>query len=174
MGPTLANSIEGANNINPSTYIRNSPIPSFVMSPVTEKQVYDLFSMPNNKKTSMDRPNNMIKLASHIISPIFTHVYNESIITGIVPNILKISRITPIYKSGDVADTFNYRPISILSSFAKVLEHLVYNQLESYLGKNNILYKYQFGFRKGHSTEQAILELTDNLKHLIQLITESF
>jgi retron-type reverse transcriptase len=48
-----------------------------------------------------------------------------------------------------------------------VLERLVYNQLESYLEKNNILYKYQFGFRKGHSTEQAILELTDNLKKSI-------
>ena len=51
-----------------------------------------------------------------------------------------------------------------MSPFAKVLEKLVYKQLQSFLDKNSIIYKYQFGFRKGHSTEQAILETTDSLK----------
>ena len=45
-----------------------------------------------------------------------------------------------------------------------MLERLVYNQLYSFIDKHQILYKYQFGFRKGYSTEQAILEITDNLK----------
>ena len=54
------------------------------------------------------------------------------------------------------------RPISILSPFTKVFERLVYNQLISFFEKNVILY--QFGFRKDHSTEQAILELSDQLK----------
>jgi retron-type reverse transcriptase len=48
--------------------------------------------------------------------------------------------------------------------FAKVLQKLVYKQLQSFLERNNILYKYQFGFRKGHSTEQAMMETTDKLK----------
>jgi hypothetical protein len=74
-----------------------------------------------------------------------------------------ISRVTPIYKNGAITDPFNYRPISTLSPFAKVLEKLVYKQLQSFLERNNILYKYQFGFRKGHS-EQAIMETTDSLK----------
>ena len=74
---------------------------------------------------------------------------------------------TPIYKSGEVTDTGNYRPIATLSSFSKVLERLVYNQLYLFLGKNDIIYKYQFGFRKGYSTEQAILEIADNLNSAI-------
>ena len=78
-----------------------------------------------------------------------------------------------MYKSGDATDPANYRPISTLSSFRKVFEKLIYNQLYNFLEKYSILYKYQFGFRKGYSTEQAILEITDSLKKAIdkKLIT---
>ena len=93
-----------------------------------------------------------------------TYIYNQSIETGIVPDILKVSQISPVYKGGDATDPSNYRPIATLSPFSKVLERLVYNQLYSFIDKHQILYKYQFGFRKGYSTEQAILEITDNLK----------
>ena len=48
--------------------------------------------------------------------------------------------------------------------FSKVFERLIYDQLNNFLEKHNILYQYQFGFRKGYSTEQAILEITDALK----------
>ena len=75
-----------------------------------------------------------------------------------------MSQVTPVYKNGDVTDSGNYRPISTLSPFSKVFERLIYNQLNSFLEKHDIMYKYQFGFRKGYSTEQAILELTDTLK----------
>ena len=84
-----------------------------------------------------------------------------------MPDILKVSQVTPIYKSGDITDSGNYRPLSILSPFTKVLERIIYNQLQSFLDKYNILCEYQFGFRKGHSTEQAILEITDKLKWAI-------
>ncbi len=128
------------------------------MSPITETQVLNLFLGLDSNKVSIDIPNNMIKIAAYELSPIFTNIFNESISTGVVPDILKISRITPIYKSGDTNEPHNYRPISILSVFSKVLERLVCNQLDSFLEKYNIMYNYQFGFRKKHSTEQAILE----------------
>ena len=67
-------------------------------------------------------------------------IYNESINTGIVPDILKGERAT---------NPNNYRPISTLSPFAKVLEQLVYEQLELFLSKKKVIYEYQFGFRKG-------------------------
>jgi hypothetical protein len=57
---------------------------------------------------------------------------------------------------------FSYRPLSILSPFSKTLEKHMYEQLISFIEKYKILYEYQFGFRKGYSTEQAILEITDN------------
>ena len=77
---------------------------------------------------------------------------------------LKVSQVTPVNKSGDATDLANYRPISTLSSFRKVFEKLIYNQLYNFLKKYSILYQYQFGFREEYSTEQAILEITDSLK----------
>ena len=81
-----------------------------------------------------------------------------------MPNVLKVSQVTPNYKCGDPTHPSNYRPIATLTPFSKVLERLVYNQLYSFIEKHQILHKYQFGFRKGYSTEQALLEITDNLK----------
>ena len=63
-----------------------------------------------------------------------------------------------------IIDPANFRLISILSSITQIFEKLIYNQLINYIEKFNILYEYQFGFRKGHSTAQAIAEITDNLK----------
>ena len=134
------------------------------MFPVTEPEVSTLFKTLDANKSSIDIPNKLIKLAADPLSVFFTQIYNQSIETGIVPNVMKVSRVTPVYKNGDVTNTGNYRPISALSPFSKVFERLIYNQLNNFLEKNNILYQYQFGFRKGHSTEQAILEITDSLK----------
>ena len=61
----------------------------------------------------------------------------------------------------------NYRPISTLSPFSKVFERLVYDQLSAFIEKENILYQNQFGFRKGFSNEQGILESTDYFKSSI-------
>ena len=90
-----------------------------------------------------------------------------------MPDILKISRVTPLHKSDSKTNPNNYRPISTLSSFSKVLEKIVHDQLQVYLEKRNILFEHQFGFRKNYSTEHAILDITDNLKTSIdkKLIT---
>ena len=74
-----------------------------------------------------------------------------------------MSKVTPVFKRGALSDPSNYRPIATLSPFTKALERVIYDQLVKYL-KHNILFKYQFGFRKSHSAEQAIMEITDNLK----------
>ena len=98
---------------------------------------------------------------------LLSHYHKNPLHNGIVPDVSKISRVTPIYKSGEVTDTGNYRPIATLSSFSKVPERLIYNQLYLFLENNDIILKYQFGFRKGYSSEQAILEITDNLNSAI-------
>ena len=111
----------------------------------------------NDHKSSLDIPNKLIKIAAQPLSIPLTYIYNQFIETGIVPDILKVSQISPEYKGGDATDPSNYRPIATLSPFSKVLERLVYNQLYSFIDKHQIVYK-------GYSTEQAILEITENLK----------
>lgn len=98
------------------------------MSPVEATQVCRLFPNLNENKTSLDIPNKLIKIASEPLSLPFTYIYNQSIANGIVPDVFKISRVIPIYKSGEVTDTGNYRPIATLSPLSKVLERLIYYQ----------------------------------------------
>ena len=81
--------------------------------------------------------------------------------------VFKISKVTPIYKSDSMSELGNYRPISVIPSFSKVLERLVYNQLMSFLEKECLLFNCQFGFRKGYSTGYAILKTLENLKSAI-------
>ena len=126
--------------------------------------VHDLLSTPNANKSSIHVPNRLIEISAAVVTPIITQLYNESIVQGVAPDVLKIARVSPIYKSGADTDPTNYRPISTLSPFSKVLEKLVQDQLESFLEKHSIIFQYQFSFCKGHSTKQAILEITDYLK----------
>ena len=79
-------------------------------------------------------------------------VFNLSIVKGIFPDDLKIARVTPVLKGVDEKDLGNYRPLSVLPYFSKILEKIMYNRLCNHFIKNNILYSKQFGFRKGHST----------------------
>jgi hypothetical protein len=69
----------------------------------------------------------LIKIASHLLCKPFVKIYNESISTEIVPEIFKISKVTPVsYKSGVTTESGNYRPTAIISPFSKVLERLIY------------------------------------------------
>ena len=92
------------------------------MENVTEAQVSNLFNNLNTNTSSIGILNKLIKIAAEPLSVPFTQIYNQSIETSIVPNILKVSQATPVYKSGDATDPANYRPISTHSSFRKVLE----------------------------------------------------
>ena len=81
------------------------------------------------------------------------HIFDVSLSSGVVPAKLKIPRVVPLFKIGDKSLFSNYRPISVLTSFYKVLEKLVYNRNIDYMGKCKILTDNQFGFRKQRSTE---------------------
>ena len=69
---------------------------------------------------------------------------------------MKYAVVKPLFKKGDKSKIFNYRPISILSSFSKVLEEVMYNQLPEHVNKYNILAEEQFGFRSDSTTTEAI------------------
>ena len=80
-----------------------------------------------------------------------------------MPDKLKISKVLPIFKSEDSTNFTNYRPISILPCFSKILESAMHRRLMDYLTKHSILNNHQYGFRKKHSTFMAILELTNKI-----------
>ena len=88
-----------------------------------------------------------------------TSLINSSFENGLFPDELKLTKVIPIFKNGDKTDRTNYRPISVLSFFSKIFEKTINNCLIKFKDKHDILYKYQFGFRKSHSTSHAIISL---------------
>ena len=101
----------------------------------------------------------ILKISANYISSPLTYIYNKAISKGVFPGRLKYSIVTPIFKKGNNSDPANYRPISLLTSFAKVLERAMYVRLTEHITLNNILTEQQFGFRKGYSTDEAIFKL---------------
>jgi hypothetical protein len=111
---------------------------------------------------SYSSPTNLLKCSRAIISHILSEILNTSIKSGIYPANLKIAKIIPVYKGEDETDASNYRPI--LSIFNRIFEKIVYKRMVSYIEKQILLYSSQYGFRKGHSTQHAILELLNDIQ----------
>ena len=93
------------------------------------------------------------------------HIFNQSFLTGTVPDNMKIAKIVPIFKSGNEKMLNNYRPISILPAFSKLLEKLVCNRLVNFLETHDLLYKHQYGFRQNHTTAHPILQLLKDISN---------
>ena len=163
VGPNLSSKLPD-NNEEYLNYINNVET-CMPESDLLDSELEDAFkSLEINKSPGHDEiSSNVIKKVSEQIFGPLKHVFYLSLKQGIFPDQLKISKVLPFYKSDDESLTSNYRPISILPVFSKMLERIIYNRLYSYLNSNNLLYKKQFGFRKNHSTEHAIVELVDEI-----------
>ena len=166
VGETLADQLP-ASDIDPLVYIQRSFLNSFVFRGICECEVYDKIMNLKVEKSTIGIPRKCLKLAANHIYEVLTIVFNNSLQLGIFPDILKISRVTSVDKGGNDLDPSNYRPISTLSALTQIFEKLICEQLVNYLERRSIFYRYQFGFRKGNSTAQAIAEIADNLRKSI-------
>jgi len=164
IGPKLAATIPKT-QIGYSDFLKNPNPNSFFLNPITTVELNDIILNLKNTSPYDDKelPIDVIKKVAPLITIPLTHLFNQTFITGIVPKALKIATISPIFKSGDVHDVANYRPISKLPCFSKMLERAMHNRLQNFLDKSNILYDRQFGFRKKYSTTHAIMEVVDKL-----------
>ena len=112
-------------------------------------------------------PSKFLKICPDNILVALSHIFNLSISKGEFIDCFKIAKVCPVFKKGDPCNINNYRPISLLSNFSKILEKIMYRRLYSFLNQQNFFYDKQFGFRKHHSTSHAISLMVDT-------ITQSF
>ena len=98
-----------------------------------------------------------MSLFKKVISKIGKHICNVSFQTGVFPNKMKIPKVIPLYKSGEKNVFTNYRPISLLPQFSKILDKLYNNRLDMFINKCNILSPSQYGFRSSMSTMRLYL-----------------
>ena len=122
--------------------------------------LYEVKKLNSSKGTSGDIPIRIIKnyLSTYIIP--LTDCFNNSINDYTFPDLLKLADVTPVFKKDDKNEKGNYRPISVLKAFAKILERLLYKQLNNFI-------EHKFsplicGFRKGHNTQHALIKLLED------------
>ena len=123
--------------------------------------------LDNKSSGPQSIPIDLLKLAADIIINPLCKIISNSFNSGIFPDALKICKVIPIHKGDSADDLNNYRPISLLSIFDKIIEKLMYKRLYNFLEKHNILFQNQFGFRKNNSTTFALLEITERIKESI-------
>ena len=117
---------------------------------------------------SSDIPIHVIKQSSQIIAPHLVNYFNTCLREGFFPEELKTGRISPIYKKDDEQLLENYRPVSTLPVFGKILEKLIFNRVYSFLITKGIMHENQFGFRKGHSTNHALNYSINHIETLLK------
>ena len=139
------------------------------LDPVTEKEIDKIILNFRDSSAGWDELKPTVVKSIHccIKSPL-RHIYNLSFRTGIFPDELKIANVAPIFKSGDEMIFSNYRPVSVLPVFSKIIERLMYNRLVKFINDNDLLYKYQFGFQKGRSAHMALIILIDNISEALE------
>ena len=104
----------------------------------------------------------------NIITLPVTHIVNLSLENGIVPWELKKQRLSQflkvvIRKCSKTIDLYQ-----CFLFFSKILERLIYNRVIKFINKHDILYKYQFGFKKGHSTYMPLTFIIDKIVEALE------
>ena len=138
----------------------------FEFCSVTPQLIIDTFNELKVKKTTdfSGLSTYFLKNVINKLSIPLAHIFNQSLETGLVPEQCKIAKITPIFKKGGNEDNVNdYRPISLLSIFSKILEKIVCNNLKDYLINNTILNHFQFGFQNDNSTFHPMMQLVNKI-----------
>jgi len=147
------------------------------LSPTTPTEIHNLLhELDNSSSQGPDNlPASFIRsIATHIAQPL-SDVINHSYQHAVFPD--EIFPIFPIFKSGSKTDPSNFRPISLLNIFSKIFEKTINSRLQEFLLKHSILYTDQFGFRKFHSTELALIKLLDSITTALnsnQFVTSVF
>ena len=154
---------------SPLFYLRGNYSRSIFLSPVTSHEIWIFIGQMDVSKSSgpYSVPVTILKTIRDFISESLAFLVNDSFTSGNFPEKLKLARITPVFKKGSRFDKDNYRPISVLSNFSKLLEKAMHHRLYSYLEELDILYPLQFGFREKCWTTHALISITESIRQSI-------
>ena len=168
IGAKLAENFNSVNT-NHKAYLMNNVENSFFLHFATEWEITkEINNLDCKKSPGYDEISvKFLQAAKNLIAKPLMLIFNKAITTGQYPDALKIAKVIPLFKKGESTLISNYRPISLLSLLNKIFEKLLYRRLYKFLVKHNVLYKYQFGFRRGYSTTMALIEVINNIKSAI-------
>ena len=145
-------------------YLKNRNLNSLLLNPLTESEIEKIINMFCEKKDVglHSIPTNILKKYKKILYILLAYIINIYF-----PEPCKRAHVIPVYKKGDQLDCSNYRPISLLSNISKDFEKSMYSRLYDFQNKYNCLYKKQFGFRNSHSTNHALITITETIREAL-------
>ena len=158
-------------NIDPLDLMNKERVKdSMFFMPTNKKELIEIaLSIKSKASTGHDNfSNKLIKAIIPYIATPLVHIFNISLQSGIVPDTYKLAKVIPVFKAGEKLNPNNYRPISLLPAFSKILEKIVHKRLINFLLKYDIIYPQQYGFLRGRSTEQAMIDIILNITHAIE------
>ena len=169
VGPTTERSIPKVPNISPESYLKRRLQYNFIVAHISNEEVLEIINNLENKSTGPSSiPIKLLKIIPDLIIIPLCKIINISFCTGVFPDALKVARVAPVHKGGSTLDVNNFRPISLLSIFDKIIEKLMHKRLYSYLEEHNVIFNNQFGFRKGNSTIHSLIQITEEIKSSIE------
>ena len=165
IAPSLASKITTDGNKTYRSFLNEPSAHEFTFNKITEVDVLNIIDkLPSKASSGVDgiSPILLKHIKNEICRPV-TLILNQCLTNGIFPDKLKIAKVVPIHKSDDETMFNNYRPISILPTLSKVFEKVIFIQVHEHFHVNNLYFSNQYGFRKKHSTELAVLEVIDRI-----------
>ena len=162
-------------NVGPKLKYNIKPVPltkmdevnhSMYLKPITCDEVREIIDNLDNKISSGDDDisNVIVKLSSNVTIPYLTQIINLSFEEGIFPDDLKKAKVIPLHKDGSKIDENNYRPISLLIVWSKIIERALFIRIYACMEYHNLFFNRQFGFRTKHSTIDALVELVEKIR----------
>ena len=149
-----------------SSFLKNRNNNTLFISPTDEVEVISCISSLNSNKSSgpYSIPVNILHLMKADIAKPLSQIINLSFSTGQFPSQLKVAKVIPVFKKDSPLVCSNYRPISLLSNIDKIIEKLMYSRVIKFLEVTNCIYPLQFGFRKQHSTNDTLINISENIR----------
>lgn len=161
---------DSSNHDNPTSDSSNYPTnsqKSLFLFQTNEEEICEIIdSLKSNSAAGPDEVSpKVVKKLKFFLVPLIVILTNLIFSLGNFPDVFKEAIVRPIYKGGEKTLTNNYRPISMLNVYAKIIEKVIHNRILSYVEKNKILYNSQYGFRKKSGTDNAAHEVVNYIRN---------
>ena len=140
-------------------YLTNTISSAIYLKPPTSNKILNLIlSLNDNKALGHDNiPAYFLKVSRYVVARHLKYFTNFIFNNRVFPN-CKIAKVVPIFKNGCKEETYNYRPISILTCFSKIIEKMIYNRLMTFFFKHKVIYPHRFGFQSKIFTSHVMLD----------------